>query len=109
MSLADILAGALLLSLTFYALMGGVGFPAITIMISEETRGGKGATMMLRQVGTSSSQAIGAAVGGALLALGGYPLLGFGMGGFALLSAVALLLAAEAKTTTRAEPATAEE
>lgn len=88
-----------------YAFMGGVGFPAITIMIAEATQGGKGTTMMLRNAGQVSSQAVGAGAGGALLATGGYSLFGFGLFGFAMLAAVAVILAARGAAVTQPYPA----
>ncbi len=79
--------------LIMFGFMGGAGFSAITIMISESSQSGQGTTMMLRQSGLSASQAAAAATGGALIAAGGYSALGFGLGGFALLSAVTIVIA----------------
>jgi predicted MFS family arabinose efflux permease len=49
-----VLTGGLNLTITImflliYTFMAGVGFPALTIMITETTRGGQGTTMMLRR------------------------------------------------------------
>lgn len=91
--------------LLLYGFMGGVGYPAITIMITEISPAGRGTTMMLRTAGLAGSQAIGAAIGGALLAFGGYALLGAGLVGFACLASVAVLLANRSATTAPLEPA----
>lgn len=104
------LAGSLELLYTLvavhtFAFMGGVGFPAITIMISEENRGGQGTAMMLRRVGLAVSQAVGAGAGGAFLALGSYALLGYGLGGFAVLSALVVSLAHRLAAPVKVEPA----
>ncbi len=91
--------------LLVYGFMGGVGFPAITIMLTEISPAGRGTTMMLRTAGMAGSQALGAGIGGALLTVGGYALLGFGLFGFACLASVAVLLANRSTTPTPVEPA----
>jgi MFS transporter, DHA1 family, inner membrane transport protein len=83
-----------LLLLVVFGFMGGIAFPSMTILISETSRAGQGTTMVLRQSGVNVSQAGGAAIGGALLVVGGYSMIGLGLGGFALLSAVAVVFSA---------------
>jgi predicted MFS family arabinose efflux permease len=91
--------------LLVYAFMGGVGFPAITIMVTEISPAGRGTTMMLRTAGMAGSQALGAAIGGVLLAAGGYALLGLGLFGFGCLATVAVLLAKRSAAPAPVEPA----
>ena len=76
-----------------YTFLSGIGFPALTVLISEESRGGQGATMMLRRATLSISQAVAAGGGGVLLASGGFSAIGFGVAisglaavGFALIA-----------------------
>ncbi len=112
MAFAGALAFSGMMSLTvtialllIYGFMGGVGFPAITILFTENSPAGRGTTMMLRHAGLAGSQALGAAIGGALLAIGGYALLGVGLFGFACFASVAILLANRSATSAAAEPA----
>jgi MFS transporter, DHA1 family, inner membrane transport protein len=95
-----------LLLLVIFGFMGGIAFPSMTILISETSRAGQGTTMVLRQSGNNVSQAGGAAIGGALLVVGGYSMLGFGLAGFALLSAVAVVFSARTAVEMPAEAAT---
>jgi predicted MFS family arabinose efflux permease len=62
-----------------YTFLAGIGFPALTILISEESRGGQGATLMLRRTALSASQALAAGGGGVLLASGGFSAIGLGV------------------------------
>lgn len=83
---------------------GGVGLPAITILISETATGAHGTVMMLRQFTWGTGSAIGAASGGLLLALGGYTALGVGFAAFALLAVYSILLALRPVTASRPHP-----
>jgi MFS transporter, DHA1 family, inner membrane transport protein len=112
MAISGALMFALVLSLPLFValvlicgLMGGLSFTIQTIFISEASSGGQGTTMVLRKSGISASGAIGAGAGGALIAVGGFPLLGLGLGGFALLAAVSVLLATRASVPAPVEPA----
>ena len=71
---------------------GGVGFVALTILISEESPSYPATAMMMRQSGFSLGLAGGAVVGGLALALGGYNLLGVVILAFAITSSALLLL-----------------
>jgi MFS transporter, DHA1 family, inner membrane transport protein len=88
-----------------YGFMGGLSFTIQTIFISEASPGGQGTTMVFRKSGISASGAIGAGAGGALIAVGGFPLLGLGLGGFALLAAVSVILATRTHVSVSVEPA----
>jgi MFS transporter, DHA1 family, inner membrane transport protein len=94
-----VLSGSFSLPLSIAGLVvvtfaAGIGFPAITIMISEASRGGQGTTMMLRRAAFSASQAVAAGLGGALLSLGGFSMLGYGVLVFGLGAAVMVVVAA---------------
>ena len=94
----------LLIAVTF---LGGIGFPAMTIMISEASRGGQGTTMMLRRSMFSASQALAASTGGAMLSIGGYSLLGAGVGVFGVLAVATALAASRIEPVTQPQPAAA--
>jgi MFS transporter, DHA1 family, inner membrane transport protein len=82
----------LLILLAVICLAGGAGVPSLTILLAEASREGQGATMMLRQIAMALGLAIGASTGGGLLALGGFPLMGAGLGLFAALAALVVLI-----------------
>jgi MFS transporter, DHA1 family, inner membrane transport protein len=84
--------------------VGGLAFTVQTILISEQSSAGRGLTMMLRKVGVSLSGAIGAGSGGALLSLGGYPVLGIGLSGFAVFAAVVVFLVTRVPSPVPVEP-----
>jgi predicted MFS family arabinose efflux permease len=109
-----VLSGNLGLTVSIPALLalmflGGVGFPAMTIMISEASRGGQGTTMMLRRSLFSASQALAASTGGAMLAIGGFGLLGVGVGVFGLLSVAVAVAASRIQPFVPPQPAAAGE
>jgi predicted MFS family arabinose efflux permease len=95
-----------LLPAMFFA---GIGYPAITIMISEESRGGQGTTMMLRRAAFAASQAVAASAGGALLSLGGFSLLAYGVVAFGLCAVAVVIVAGRLAVVARVAPAPAGE
>lgn len=70
------------------AATGGIGFVALTAIISTETPAGQGTTMSLNGALFTLGSAFGGALGGGLLAAGGCGALGSGLMGFMILSAV---------------------
>jgi predicted MFS family arabinose efflux permease len=70
----------ILVFMMVWTLNMGVGTPAITNAISEAARTGQGTAMMARQFTWTSGGALGAALGGGLIAVGGYALFGFVIG-----------------------------
>lgn len=66
----------ILLFVMVWTLNMGIGTPAITNAISEAARTGQGTAMMARQFTWTSGGALGAALGGVLIAVGGYSLFG---------------------------------
>jgi predicted MFS family arabinose efflux permease len=74
--------------MTIASLTGGIAFVAQTSLVSMETPAGQGTTMSLNAAMFTSGSALGGALGGVLLAVGGYGLLGTGLMGFMLLSAI---------------------
>jgi MFS transporter, DHA1 family, inner membrane transport protein len=74
------------------------GWVSLAAMLSEETPAGQGTTMVLAVSVYSLGAAVGGAVGGLLLAVGGYPALGLGLPAFALAAAA---LAAARRSPTR--------
>jgi predicted MFS family arabinose efflux permease len=80
----------ILLFMMIWTLNMGIGTPVITNAISEAARTGQGTAMMARQFTWTSGGAIGAALGGVLIATGGYALFGFiiGLACFVVIGAV---------------------
>ncbi len=75
-------------------IVGMVGaFPQVglTALLASETRAGAGTTMTLNQSLNNAGAAIGAALGGLLLATGGFDGVAYGVLGFGLLSALAVV------------------
>lgn len=84
---------------------GGIGFVALTILMSEESPAGPATTMMLRQSGFSLGLAGGGAAGGLALAIGGYDLLGLGVLVFAIASSAMVYWPAPRRSPIPPEPA----
>jgi predicted MFS family arabinose efflux permease len=75
-------------------IVGMVGaFPQVglTALLASETRAGAGTTMTLNQSLNNAGAAIGAALGGLLLATGGFDGVAYGVLGFGLLSALVVV------------------
>lgn len=70
------------------AVTGGIGFVALSSLVSMETPAGQGTTMSLNSTMFQVGSALGGAAGGVLLATGGYSLLGTGLMGFMILAGV---------------------
>ena len=68
--------------------LGGVGWVALTTAVTADSPAGAGATMTLAGTLASLGAACGGPLSGALLSLGGYPLLGIGLPVFAVMAAV---------------------
>ena len=58
---------------------GGIGYPALTMFIAEASPGKPAATMALRHAEITVSIALASAIGGVLLALGGFPAVAIGV------------------------------
>lgn len=63
----------------------------VTLLLSIESHGEQGTTMLLNSSLVNFGTAIGAAIGGGLIVIGGYPALGIGLSCFALMGAVVLM------------------
>ncbi|MDQ4044602.1 MAG: hypothetical protein M3173_04035, partial [Chloroflexota bacterium] len=87
---ADGAIGAMAL-LTLAGFLGALSNIGTVTVLSLEAPGGSGTIMVLNAALTNLGAAGGGALGGILLAFGGYPLLGIGLAAFAL-STVALLI-----------------
>ena len=88
--IAIAIAGDVVIAMGFLliaAITGGIGFVALTALVSTETPAGQGTTMSLNAAIFALGSAIGSTTGGVLLATGGYEALGLGLMGFMLLSA----------------------
>jgi predicted MFS family arabinose efflux permease len=82
----------LALIMTLIGFAGGNGLPLMMILISEVINTRPGSVMMLRQFCFGIGSALGAVFGGVFLALGGYPIVGIGLGVFALITALMIIL-----------------
>ncbi len=100
---------AVAIAVALLAAAGGIGLPAITILISETATGAHGTVMMLRQFTWGIGSALGAASGGVLLALGGYTALGAGFAVSALLAVSSVLIALRPVTDNRPHPAASQD
>jgi predicted MFS family arabinose efflux permease len=76
---------ALLVAASFAAAVAGVG---VTSLLAAESPAGAGTTMVLNGSILNLGAAAGAALGGALIAVGGYPALGIGLPVFAFAAAI---------------------
>ena len=74
------------------AVLGSVSYIALTTLMTRATPGGGGTTMVLNGSVINLGTAVGAAVGGLLIALGGYALLGLLVPGFVLGASALVLL-----------------
>jgi DHA1 family inner membrane transport protein len=74
------------------AVLGSIAYIALTTLMTRQTPAGAGTTMVLNGSVINLGTAIGAAVGGLLIALGGYALLGLLVPVFVLGSAVLVML-----------------
>jgi predicted MFS family arabinose efflux permease len=74
-------------ALTAAAFVGAVGWVGLTTLLTTESPAGAGTTMVLNGTVFNLGAAGGGAVGGGLLALGGYGALAVGLPAFALLAA----------------------
>jgi predicted MFS family arabinose efflux permease len=74
------------------AVMVSISYIALTTMMTRETPGGSGTTMVLNGSVINLGTAIGAAIGGLFIALGGYALLGLLVPMFVLCAAALVLL-----------------
>lgn len=71
-------------------LFAGMQVVHITTLVSNETPAGQATTLVVNEALFGAGAATGAAIGGALIALGGFSALGLGMPVFALLAAAAV-------------------
>ncbi|CAA9555481.1 MAG: hypothetical protein AVDCRST_MAG73-3249 [uncultured Thermomicrobiales bacterium] len=78
--------------LVLVAFSGGPAFVWIATLLGQETPVGAGTTMVLNGSVFNIGTAAGTAVGGLLISLGGYPALGVGLAGFALLGVLCLVV-----------------
>ena len=101
--------GVSIIVMAVMTFLAGIGFPAITIMISEASRAGQGTAMMLRRAAFAASQALAASAGGALLTLGGFPMLGYGVVVFGLFSVMAIVFAGRLLASEQVRPVPAGE
>jgi predicted MFS family arabinose efflux permease len=74
--------------MTLSAFVAGIGWIGLTTLLASETPAGAGTTMTLNVSLYTIASALGVAVGGALISLGGYALLGLAFPAFVLLSAL---------------------
>lgn len=74
----------ILLVMMVWTIAMGSGTPLMTSAISEATRAGQSTAMMARQFNWTVGGAAGVAIGGIVIAAGGYSLFGFVSGGCAL-------------------------
>ena len=84
---------------------GGAGLPLMAILVSDATKVRPGSVMMLRQFCYGFGSGAGAALGGLFLSISGYTLLAFGLGTFALLSFLVVILSSRAVMSDQPEPA----
>ena len=68
------------------SITGGIGFVALSALVSMESPAGQGTTMSLNSTMFQVGSATGGTTGGVLLATGGYGLLGTGLMGFMMLA-----------------------
>lgn len=94
---------ALVISLIGFA--GGNGLPLMTILISEVVNTSPGSVMMLRQFNFGIGSALGAVFGGLFLSIGGYVIVGIGLGAFALITALMVTLVSSLPLSETLEPA----
>lgn len=71
-----------------------VSFVAVATLLTAETPGSAATTMMLNGSVINLGSAVGAAIGGALLAIGGYAALGLGLALFGALASVVAVISA---------------
>ena len=74
------------------AVLTSISYIALTTLMTRETPGGSGTTMVLNGSVINLGTAVGAAVGGLFIALGGYALLGLVVPLFVLAAAMLVLL-----------------
>lgn len=70
------------------AVGGGTGWVILVTLLSSETTAGQGTTMSLNQTMFALGSALGALLGGALIALGGYTVFAMGLMGFMSVAAI---------------------
>jgi predicted MFS family arabinose efflux permease len=87
----------LLLLMLIWPLNAGIGPPAINSAISEAALTGQSTAMMARQFCWTIGGAIGVALGGVLIGVGGYALFGIVGGGCALVEAAAVRAASRSE------------
>jgi DHA1 family inner membrane transport protein len=78
-------------SIVVLAMASAVIAIGVTLLLSTESPGEQGTTMLLNSSLVNFGAAVGAAIGGGLIALGGYRAFGLGLSFFALLGAVLVL------------------
>ena len=83
---------------------GGAGLPLMAILVSDATRFRPGSVMMLRQFCYGFGSGAGAALGGLFLGVSGYSALAFGLGFFALLSFLVVILSTRAVVSEQPQP-----
>ena len=83
---------------------GGAGLPLMAILVSDATRVRPGSVMMLRQFCYGFGSGAGAAFGGVFLSIGGYAALAFGLGFFALLSFLVVIMSTRAVVMEQHQP-----
>ena len=84
--------------LTVAAFVGAIAFVGLTTLLIGETPGGPATTMVLNGSIFNLGSAAGGALGGLLIAAGGYVALGLGLPAFALVAAVAVWAPAHRST-----------
>jgi MFS transporter, DHA1 family, inner membrane transport protein len=78
--------------MTLIGFAGGNGLPLIMILVAEVMNTRLGSVMMLRQFCYGIGSAFGAVFGGLFLSVGGYPFVGIGLGVFALMTVLMVIL-----------------
>jgi predicted MFS family arabinose efflux permease len=84
----------ILLFMMIWTLFMGIGTPTITNAIVEAARSGQSTAMMARQFSWTMGGAVGAALGGILIAVGGYAMFGFAIGSFCFVVTGVVIMAA---------------
>ncbi len=90
-----------LILLTPAALTGAVAFVGVATLLAAETTAGAGTTMVLNGSIFNLGSALGAALGGLLLAIGGFTALGLGLPLFALAASLVAWMSHQTPTPSR--------
>lgn len=88
--LAPLGAVAFIGVMTIGGVIGGIGGPAVALLLLNESPAGRGTTMTLNQSFFSLGIALGSAIGGLLLSVGGYAAIAYSVPAFFLVASALL-------------------